>query len=309
MNPMMNYNLEIAHLDIFRLVIELGTVSRAAEQLEVSQPAVTKAIQRLEKRLGFALFEHTKGRTSPTHEAVLFYETTKMMLSSATRLMEHAREIKESKAGSLQIISHPLGATAILPPVIKSFKQTHPDVHIRLQTGNSPQLHELARAQAFDIGLAEPPVDKRLLRTTRHSLRCVCAVPKGHELAGKNIVTIEDLSGLPLVVSAPNRPFHHSIHRAFDERGAVWNPVIEVDMGATEVELILNGVGVGILDSITAALFADRGLVVRPLQQEITYDFLVFQPQRQASLIASAFTKLLKDRLRVLSELSFLETA
>ncbi|MGO4834371.1 LysR family transcriptional regulator, partial [Rhizobiaceae sp. 2RAB30] len=302
----MNYNFDIAQLEIFRLVIELGTVSRGAEQLEVSQPAITKAIQRLEKRLGFALFEHRKGRTSPTHEAVLFYETVKVMLSSAERLMDHARDIKESTVGSLRIISHPLGATAILPPVIEAFKRAHPDVHIRVQTANSPQLYELSRAQAFDIGLAEPPVDTRLLRTTKHSLQCVCALPEGHALADKSIVAVDDLSGYHLVVSAPDRPFYHSIRRLFAERGASWNPGIEVDRGATEAELIRHGVGIGILDSVTAALFMSRGIVVRPLQEEITYDFLVFQPQRQASLIASAFAKTLKENLRNQAGLAFL---
>jgi DNA-binding transcriptional LysR family regulator len=298
----MKFNFDLAQLEIFRLVIEQGTFTRVAEDLGLSQPAVSKSIQRLEKSLGFKLFEHRRGRSAPTQEAVLFYENVKLTLASAARLSEHAQEIGESKVGSIQILSHPFGALTVLPPVIQEFRRTHPDVHIRVQTANSPQLHELARTHAFDIGLAEPPMDKRTLRTSLHSLRCVCAMPPDHPLTGKAAVTLKEFARYPFVVSARDRPFHLSVRQLFGKQGVVWNPAVEVDMGAMEVELILRGVGIGVLDELTAAGAEGRGIVTRPLRPAPRYEFVVFQPNRQSSLIASDFAKLLKAKFRASRE-------
>ncbi|MFS8049443.1 LysR family transcriptional regulator [Rhizobium sp. BR 314] len=294
----MKYGFDLDQLEMFRLVIERGSLSRVAEDCGITQPGVSKSIRRLEQGLGFKLFERIRGKTTPTHEAMLFYETVKATLAGATRLAERAREIAENKVGSLQIISHPFGAVTVLPAIIQEFRLTHPDVHIRVQTANSPQLSELARTNAFDIGLAEPPLDKRSLRTSLHSLKCVCVMLADHPLASSSFVTLKDFAGFPFVVSARDQPFHLSLRQLFDKEGITWNPAVEVDMGAMEVELILRGIGIGVLDELTAAKHQSRGLVARPLRPAPRYEFLVFQPNRQASLIASDFTKLLKARFR-----------
>jgi DNA-binding transcriptional LysR family regulator len=294
----MRYNFDLDQLEILRLVIERGTITRVAEDLGVSQPAVSKAIQRLEKGLGFKLFEHRRGRSSPTHEAMEFYDTVKATLAGASRLAERAREIGENKIGSLQIISHPFGATTVLPDIIKEFRSTHPDVHIRVQTANSPLLRELAQMHAFDIGLAEPPLDKRNLRTSIHSLKCFCVMPPDHPLAGKMSITLKDFAEYPFVVSARDQPFHLSLRQLFLGQGIDWKPAVEVDMGAMEVELILRGIGIGVLDELTVVKHEGRGLISRPLRPAPRYEFLIFQPNRRSSLIASDFAKLLKTKFR-----------
>jgi DNA-binding transcriptional LysR family regulator len=298
----MSYNFENSHLEAFRHVIELGSVTRAAERIGISQPAVTNAILRLERRVGFPLFEHGRGRSLPTPEGIQFYEATRGALSGLARLADLAEEIQHNRAGALHLISHPLGATAILPPVIAAFRQAHPNVHVRLQTANSPRLHEMARTQAFDIGLAEPPLDRRFLNMSRHRLSSVCALPPSHRLAQKSVITPQDLSGHPLIVPAQDRPFHHSLRRLFDEAASEWTVAAEVDMSATEGELVLRGLGAAIFDPITASLFKSRGLVVRSFAPALFYEFLIFQPQRPASQVAVAFLVTLKESLRAYEE-------
>lgn len=294
----MGYNFDANHLEAFRLVIELGSVSRAAERLRVSQPAVTKVMLRLEERLGFPLFEHGRGRTVPTPEALQFYESAAIALTSIERVAEVAQEIRQRQIGSIQIISHPMGATAVLPPVITAFRKSHPGVYVRVQTRNSPQLRELLPSQAFDLGLAEPPIDGRLSKTLRQGMASVCVLPPGHQLSRKDFVTPADLSGYPLIVPGRDRPLHHALHRAFEDMGAAWNVSVEADLGITVGELVLHGIGAAVLDPLTASLFESRGLVTRRFKPTMLYEFVVFQPQRQASLITTAFLNSLKAFLR-----------
>lgn len=119
--------------------------------------------------------------------------------------------------------------------MVQDFRLAHTDVHT---PASDRKFDTIARTRAelrrSTIGLAEPPVDKRLLCTTQHSLQCVCALPKGHELANNDIVTIEHLWGLPFIGSAPDRPFHHSIRRLLDERGAIWKAQTTKIQTATE---------------------------------------------------------------------------
>jgi len=291
------FPFELPQLEAFRLVLELGTVTKAAENLGVSQPAVTKTIRRLENSLGFKLFQHRRGTTVPTHEAVLFYEAAKLTLAGASRLSERAEEIAESREGSIHVISNPLGAMIILPGAIADFRRDHPGVTFRVQTANSPQIQEFAQTQAFDIGLAEPPIDKRNLRTTVHSLRCLCAMPEDHPLSAAGLVTLRELAKYPLVLSAQHRPFHQSLRQLFARHGMPWNSAVEVDMGAMELELIRGGVGVGVVDELSAS--RTTGIVTRPLRPAPRYEICVFQPNRQLPAIVSEFAKVLRAKCRV----------
>src|SRR5689334_4895291 len=95
--------LNLRQIEAFRAVIETGTVSRAAERLSISQPAVTKLIQNLEHGTGLQLFQRTPGRVSPTTEAMLLFDEVERIFKGLSGLQNFVGEIRTLHHGHLRV--------------------------------------------------------------------------------------------------------------------------------------------------------------------------------------------------------------
>jgi DNA-binding transcriptional LysR family regulator len=290
--------MDVRQLEAFRAVIENRSATRAAVALGVTQPAVSAQIARLEEQLGFALFERGRGRLEPTTEAQLLYAEVTQALTGLDRVRQAAVEIRQGQTGRLAVASHPSAAISLLPKVVAEFVRERPGVTIRFISRSSQGVRELIPAQAFDIGIAELPVDTSAAAVERFRVDCVAALPAKHPLAAAKVITPLLLDGAPFVAMFRSHMVFHAVARAFDEAGARWNVCGETEFAATACGLVASGAGIAVVDPFTAADFAGRGVVVRPFKPVVPYEFAVFHPPgREPSLLAKDFVAVLRRRI------------
>ncbi|WP_285246795.1 LysR family transcriptional regulator [Pseudarthrobacter sp. efr-133-R2A-89] len=224
----------------FIAVAEELHFGRAAERLNMTQPPLSRQIQKLEKIVGAELLERDNRKVELTSAGRTFLDEARRLMALAERAPATARRIASGRSGVLRIGFTAASGFSILGPVLDELSRIIPDVDIELQelvTGE--QLAGLLTGE-LDLGLGRPPFDQatfdsRLLY--RESM--VLAVPEGHRLSLLDRpVTADDLNDEPLIMHSPTqaRYFYDLVIRMFPVRHA--NVVHTVSQILTMVSLV-----------------------------------------------------------------------
>ena len=289
--------------EIFRAVIDQGSVTAAARSLGVSQPAVSGSLAKLEKTVGFALFRREGRRLVPTAEARLLHAEASRVLDGFARLDASIGEISTGQRGTLTIATNPGPAISWLPSVAAAFRRERPQVMLRLLTRSSQEVRELAAMSAFDLGVAEAPFANAENVLRRYALPRVVVLPRNHTLAKWDVLTPQLLDGAAFVATVRSSWNWANLARAFDLVGAVCNVVAECEFTAIALNLVGAGMGVCLADPISAASVGPQ-LVQRPFQPPVPYEVGLLGPNHgDLTTLAQAFAGALHAHIT-----SFLES-
>lgn len=283
--------MNFRQLEIFRAVMVSGSASRAADLLQITQPAVSRAIGDLEDNLGFLLFDRVRGRLVPTPEGQLFFRDVNTSFIGLDTLRASAARIRDFGSGSIRIASLAALGSTLVPRAIRTFRDSHPQIAITLQIHSSSMVRDLVANQQFDIGLAADEVDLSGLdnRPFANS-KALCAIPPGHPLAAKAVIRPADLHGQPFVALAPEDRARARLAQALEAAGAHPEIVVETPASATVCALVLEGVGIGLVNPMAALGFAERGLIFRPFEPEVYFTtHLLFRPDAQKAQMVNRF--------------------
>lgn len=275
--------------EIFRAVIDQGSVTAAARALGVSQPAVSGSLAKLEKSVGFVLFRREGRRLVPTTEARLLHAEASRLLDGFARLDASIAEISAAQRGTLTIATNPGPAISWLPSVAAAFRRERPQVRLRLLTRSSQEVRELSAMSAFDLGVAEAPFANAEKVLRRYALPRVVVLPRTHPLAGREVLTPQQLDGEAFVATARSSWNWANLARAFDLAGAVCNVVAECEFTAIALNLVGAGIGVCLADPISAAGIGPH-LVQRPFRPVVPYEVGLLGPHHgPLTTLAQAF--------------------
>ena len=286
-------------LEAFHIVVSNNSITKAAEILGVTQPAVSAQIARLENALGFPLFLRNGGRLALTSEGILFHDEVTHVLGLLQRLDGVAENIREGKAGRLVIASHPSASISLLPELIPLFLKDYPETGIRMINRTSEEVRSLFPAASIDIGIAELPTDIVGVDVQKYILKCVAIVPRDHPAAQKKVITPDDFSGEPFFSMPPERMLNHRIREIFARTGAVLKIIGEVDFFSSICAMVAKGAGVSIVDIFSARMFAPLGLEVRPFDPTVPYEIGVLTSTNGSlSVPAKRFLTILDQALK-----------
>lgn len=291
--------MNFRHLEVFRAVMISGSASRAAELLQITQPAVSRALSDLEASLGFNLYDRVRGRLVPTPEGQLFFRDVNTSFVGLDRLRASAAQIRDFGSGSLRIASHAALGSALVPRAIASFRAKHPKIAITLQTPSSTAVRDLVVHQQFDVGLAADEVD---LSGVDHrvfgNFRALCAMPPGHPLAQEPVIRPEHLQGVPFIALAPEDRARGRLAKILEAAEVHPEIVVETPSSSTVCALVLEGAGIGLINPCSAHGFSERGVIFRPFEPEVLFrSYLLFRPDAQRARHVNAFVaELLKAR-------------
>ncbi len=270
--------MDVRQVEIFVAIIEQGSLTAAGRALGISQPAVSAALSRLERHVGFGLFRRNGREVVPTPEAELLHLEATRALAGVTQLDEAAAGILAARRGNLTVASNPGPGIAWLPPIVASFRIGRPDVTIRFLTRSSREVRALVAARAFDLGLAEPPFDRGDSVLRRYRFACVAALPVSHSLCAHETITPGLLDGQDFIAMLPSHGTTPAVARAFDAAGASLRIVAECEFFATALNLARHGADVTLADPISAAEAVKPGLALRPFRPVIPYEVAVLRP-------------------------------
>lgn len=269
--------MDIKLLEAFRAVMQTQSVTRAADILGVTQPAVSAQIARLEAQVGFALFQRIGGRLTPSAQGRRFFGEVDNALDLIDRLSDAADAIRGGEAETVVVASHPAASIFLMPEVVAELRGRRPDAHVRMINRTSEEVRAIFETGSVDVAVAEWPVHLPDLVLKRHALRCVAVLPANHALTAQEFITAESLSGEPFVAMPHTRLIGHRIREAFLEANADYAPVIESEYFSTICSLVAAGCGVSIVDPLSARAFERFGLAIRRFEPVIFYEIAVFR--------------------------------
>lgn len=291
-----NFLVRLNHrqLEAFRAIMQTGMVTRAADLLNVTQPAISRLLADLEHAVGFPLFERAKGRLFPTVEAKLLIVEIERSFSGLEKISRFAEGIRQFEHGSLNIASMPSMGLGFLPRVIARFAEDHPKVRFRLWTQSSPDVLESIATQQYDLGFVTEFVEHAAVRVEPwlHATLC-CVLRPDHRLAHAETIRVVDLRGERFVSLGPEMGTRQRINMAFENAHVPMNLVIESQLSATICAFVRAGAGVALVDPISAGEFLDLGLVAKPFEPAIPYEYNLLLPvHRSRSRLVEPFLEL-----------------
>src|SRR5258708_26600077 len=176
-------DLKIRELEVFRAIMETGSVTEAALSLHVTQPAISKMLQQTEDRLGFALFMRRRGHLTPTAEAHALLPEA-MKAGSAIQSVERlAEDLKTVRSGVLTLAAAPALCVSILPAAIRRFRTERQDVTVMLQSASNHEVSRLVAEHQVDLGLVLSPTEgSSTLSRDLCGSTLACVMPLHHPL-------------------------------------------------------------------------------------------------------------------------------
>ncbi|MDO9413513.1 MAG: LysR family transcriptional regulator [Pseudolabrys sp.] len=292
--------LSFRELSVFQSVMELGTITAAAEKLRISQPAVSRMLQQAEQRLGFPLFFRRKRRLLPTPEASALFPETTRAFAAFDVVQRRTADLKAGRAGGLNIASIAAFAHSLLPEAIGRFCASRPDVTIVLQAMNALQVATVVANHQADLGLV---IDTITVPGVSVSDLCAsdlgCVLLRNHPLAKKSHLVPADLREERLICLSKQLPLGIRAMRLFDDADIPLKPAIEVTQSTVACALVRAGAGIALSDTIGIKGTPGDDLVFLPFHPPIKVPGrLVLPRHQQLSILALDFI----DTLRGLVE-------
>ena len=242
-------NLELYR--VFYTVAHCGSLTKAAEELYISQPAVSQAVKQLENQLGTPLFNRThRGMELTAQGGELIFGDVERALKLLAGVEDRLSELRSSATGTLRIGASETIFEYILSDKIVEYHKLYPQVRIELITDVPPRIIEQLKSDKCDIGFLNLPIEEdegiRLARSIM-LLNDIFVAGKGYEqLKGKEIA-FRDLQNYPLLLLQPHTVARTQVDRFAESQGVRLLPAIEVDSWDLMKRLVTNGMGVGCL--------------------------------------------------------------
>jgi len=283
-------------VEAFRAVMQTGSTSRAADQLHTSQPAVSQLIAAFEHSTKLELFARVKGRLVPTPEAQILYAEVEKSYVGMERIAHRAAKLRAFDETKLVIGAMPTLGSGFLPSVIKAYHAKYPGVFISLQTRGSAMVKDMVASHECDIGLASNEINfQNVIAEQFYDIQAVCAIPPGHPFEKKNDIRLEDLHGVAYVASNPEEPSRIALEKLMAEAAVKPRIVAESPYAAGVGSLVMEGIGVAVVNPIAAAEFIPRGIIIRPFLAPVRFGCWFLRPNRPACAPEKAFTDMLYE--------------
>ncbi len=240
----------MVNLDLYRVfytVAKCGSLTKAAEELYISQPAVSQAIKQLEVQLGGKLFNRThKGmELSETGGKQIF-----PIVEQALKLLDEAEnkysELKNTATGVVRICASDTVSTHFLLKYIKEYHQKYPEVNLILQNGTSAETIELLKSKKGDIGFVNLPIDDKdinLSNTVMQLHDTFVASDRFSELTD-GVIDLKRLQDYPLLMLELSTATRQAIVSFAHSHGIHLHPEIELASLELMTELAKNGIGI-----------------------------------------------------------------
>jgi len=285
-------DLRLRWIEAFRATMRSGSVSGAARLLGVSQPAVSQHLRMLEETGGIRLFDRRRGRLLPTPQAQALLAEVERVYSGLENVRRRLQALQAHAFATLHVGSlHALGM-GFMPRVVARFVARFPQSRVELSLQSSAALRDAVADGALDLALVADEVDTTGLEASLfYEQAAVCLLPTRHRLARRPHVTPADLEGEAFVALAPGDRTRQRIEGLLAAAGVTPRVVVETPYGATQCALVQAGVGLALVNPLTARDLARlHGAVIRPFLPAIPFRaMLVFPPGRALGEMAQTF--------------------
>lgn len=294
--------MRFTEIETFRALMRASSTRKAAALLHVTQPAISQSLKRLEAQAGMVLFQRTGGRLVPTPEAHALWTEVERVFIGMDAIEHRVRSLRDFGTNQLELSCYPAFGLGFMPRALERLKAHRVDKswpQVSLQVLSSKDVRDRVALGVSDFGLM---ADELPLEGIEHSTFArfpgVIVMPQGHALARFRCIEPEQLAEAPFLALNPEDPSHRGLETALAERGAALRVMVQTPYAASVCEMAVRGLGVGLVNPITALDYADRGLVVRRLSVDVFFTCVLALPAGKVlSTTARDFLSLMRQQL------------
>jgi DNA-binding transcriptional LysR family regulator len=258
--------VDLRHLLTFRTVVDKGSFSQAADELEISQPAVSFQIRSLEQRLGHRLLDRSGRRVAVTEAGEVLLRYTRRMLTLEDELEREMAEVGTRIAGRLELGSSTGPGELLLPRLCGAFARAHPDVRISLVVQDTQAVCDRVLDHELELGVVGAARPQRGLvfePFARDVL--VLIVPPDHALAGRGSITLAELAGERLVMQQEGSGVRSVLEGALRVQGLRSRDLdvtMELGLQQSVKAAVLDGFGITVISRLAVEREVAEGTLV-----------------------------------------------
>jgi DNA-binding transcriptional LysR family regulator len=289
--------MRLRHIEVFHAIMRTGSLSKAAELLCVSQPAVSKVLAHAEHSAGLTLFNRVHGRLQPTREAELLFSETQKLQTSLDSIRDLARNLALQPEGHVRIGCLPSLGLSLIPPAVEAFRATYPRVSLRIQTRHTEELLNALLTRDLDIGVAlNPPARPGIVSVELGRTPVVCVGLRKDDAPALPLTLQEFVEGDWISIGNVD-PLGELIGNALEALGLDGHPpAVEAQTWHVARALAARGIGHALLDELTAKSGAEA-VTVRPIAPPLSVGvFALWRDGGMTSQAGNAFLDVLRAR-------------
>jgi DNA-binding transcriptional LysR family regulator len=275
----------------FHAIVRNGSVTSAAREMGLSQPAVSRILAGLEDDIGFELFHRDRGRLVPTADGLLLFEEVDVALGHMDRVHGAIRNIAEFRTGELKLVAPPSFSEGILSDIASDFLRQHPNIRLTIDSRSVETAKSLIATRAVDGGFVKLPLDRPDLCAEKIvTSETIAVMATGHPLASRSVVTPQELKGEPLVLLGLGRTSRAQVETSFAERGV--KPIVRVETHTigSACALAARGVGIALVNELLARSYLGPALAVCRFSPRLVHEYaFVTSALTKRSRLAEAF--------------------
>lgn len=271
--------MDLRQLRQFVAVAEERSFRRAAARLNVSQPPLSVAVQRLEADIGVKLLDRTRHHVRLTVAGEVFLREARRTLAHAQLSAELAQRAALGKLGTLRVSFVPSAALSMVPRLLRAFHADYPDVKLTLSGDTTSQQMAALLGETTDLGIVVPPLhdakDLRVERLCEQEL--MLAVPQTHPVSGQRCVQLRDLAGEAFVgfPFSEGPGFESVVVAACQESGFVPNFVQVAPQMQTILALVAGGMGIALVPQAMQSVLMENVAYVQVRRGNATVKYLL----------------------------------
>jgi len=242
--------MNLYRLRVFSAVAQHRSITRAANELLLTQPAVSLQIKALEQELGVRLLERGGVKLRLTQAGEVLYRSAVSMLHAKDEAERAISELRDGTKGRLVLGAGTTGGMYVLPRIVQAYKRLWLETEITLHIGTTDQLLEKLLQNVLDMALAGGPIDDR-----RFVVEFICtdelvliAAPS-HPIASRGTVTVKDLGSVPFIVPEPGSRTRQLVERKLREAGVPLRIAMQLPGTEAVKKAVEAGLGVGMVSS------------------------------------------------------------
>lgn len=299
--------MDLRRLEVFAKVAELGSFSRAAQALSLTQPTVSEHVRALEDELGVQLLDRLGRGAAPTRAGSLLLGYAQRMLTLAREARQAIDQFQGRLSGELLVGGSTIPGGYVLPLVIGQFKAKQADISIVLLIGDSREVNQWVEEGRVELGIVGArPVHRALEAKALMDDELVLAVGAEHAWARRRTVTLADIRSEPMVLRERGSGSREAFERALDDAGtSLASFKIVGEMGSTQAikQAVRAGLGISMISRRAVEDECRAGLLVALMVPGLSVTrsfYLVTHRERTRSPLGVAFLSFLESQFAAL---------
>jgi DNA-binding transcriptional LysR family regulator len=283
----------LRQFQVFEAIVRLGSFTRAAEELFLTQPTVSMQIKKLTDALGVPLFEHVGRNVEPTEAGLALYKSSRELFETLANLEMTVADLKGLKLGRLRmgVITT---AKYLAPEILGEFSRLYPGIDLALKVTNRERIIERMHQNEDDLYImGQAPDDELEVEAFPFAPNpLVVMAARDHPLVEKKNITLSEIAEQPFIMREPGSGIRDAVLRLFSAQGL--RPQVRMELGSNEAikHAVVGGLGVSVLSLHTLALEGADGPVAIldvehfPIHRQW---YIVYPRGKELSLVARTF--------------------